>query len=219
MPVSPVRLAVVGANDVVARGLAAVVAEFPDRVCLLPCPAGPPSGEPEVVLYDAVALHAGDGHDLDALVRETSAAVLVLAREPRPDLTACALAHGADGWVSLEADAEDLVAAIEAAAAGQLDDTPVDHPSSTLSLRLPDGVRLSARELEMLTYITQDLRNSDIAERCYLSVNSVKTYIRTAYRKIGVSNRSQAVLWCIQHGLLQQAMPPPGAEGESGLAG
>jgi DNA-binding CsgD family transcriptional regulator len=44
----------------------------------------------------------------------------------------------------------------------------------------------------------------EIAERCFLSVNSVKTYIRSAYRKIGVNNRSQAVLWFVQHGLPQQ---------------
>jgi DNA-binding CsgD family transcriptional regulator len=33
-----------------------------------------------------------------------------------------------------------------------------------------------------------------------LGINTIKSYIRTAYRKIGVTNRPQAVLWCLQHG-------------------
>jgi two-component system, NarL family, response regulator LiaR len=56
------------------------------------------------------------------------------------------------------------------------------------------------RESEVIALITQGLSNQEIADRCYLSINSVKTYIRTAYRKMGVARRSQAVLWGIQHG-------------------
>ncbi len=48
--------------------------------------------------------------------------------------------------------------------------------------------------------ITQGLSNQEIADRSYLSINSVKTYIRTAYRKIGVTRRSQAVVWGMKHG-------------------
>ena len=200
MSVSPVRLAVIGANGIVTRGVAALAAEFPDRLRLVPypCPAGL---DPDVVVYDAVGLHIGDGHDLDLLVRETAAAVLVLARDARPDLTGCALARGADGWVSMEAPDHEIVAAIESAAAGSLEPENGDTQPIDSALRLPEGVSLSAREVEMLGYIAQDLRNTEIAERCFLSVNSVKTYIRGAYRKIGVNNRAQAVLWLVEHGL------------------
>ena len=58
------------------------------------------------------------------------------------------------------------------------------------------------RESEIIALITQGLSNQEIAERSYLSINSVKTYIRTAYRKIGVHRRSQAVAWGIAHGFL-----------------
>ncbi|MFC4786500.1 helix-turn-helix domain-containing protein [Nocardioides sp. MAHUQ-72] len=203
MTVGPVRLAVVGANDIVSRGVAALVAEFPGRVRLVPYPPDPEGADPDVVLYDVVHLHTGDGHDFDLLVKETSAAVLVLAREPRPDLTACALARGADAWVSLEASSDELLQAVESAAAGGPDEVSA-VPAPRSAMRLPSGVNLSARELEMLVCISEDLRNSEIAERFYLSVNSVKTYIRSAYRKIGVNNRAQAVLWCVQHGIPQQ---------------
>jgi NarL family two-component system response regulator LiaR len=45
------------------------------------------------------------------------------------------------------------------------------------------------------------MANREIAERLFVSTNTLKTYIRTAYRKIEVSRRSQAVLWAARHGL------------------
>ena len=60
---------------------------------------------------------------------------------------------------------------------------------------------LSPREAEVLTLIAQGLSNQQIADRVYVSINSVKSYIRTAYRKIGAERRTQAVLWTLEHGL------------------
>ena len=66
---------------------------------------------------------------------------------------------------------------------------------------------LAPRELEVLALITQGLTNQEIADRAYLSINSVKTYVRSAYRKIGVSRRSQAVGWGLRAGLDHQPEP------------
>jgi NarL family two-component system response regulator LiaR len=52
----------------------------------------------------------------------------------------------------------------------------------------------------VLALITQGLSNQEIAARVYLSVNSIKTYIRSAYRKIGVTKRTEAVIWGIDNG-------------------
>ena len=62
------------------------------------------------------------------------------------------------------------------------------------------SVGLSPREAEIVALITSGLSNQAIADRAYLSINSVKTYIRSAYRKIGVSSRTQAVLWAVSNG-------------------
>ena len=59
---------------------------------------------------------------------------------------------------------------------------------------------LSAREAEVIALITQGLGNDEIADRMFTSINTVKTYIRTAYRKIGVDSRTRAVLWGVDHG-------------------
>ncbi|WP_246060593.1 response regulator transcription factor [Nocardioides dongxiaopingii] len=68
----------------------------------------------------------------------------------------------------------------------------------------PDPVEdLSERELQVLHLITNGRTNQEIVETLYLGMNTVKTYIRTAYRKIGVESRTQAVLWGVHHGLLE----------------
>ena len=64
------------------------------------------------------------------------------------------------------------------------------------------------REAEIIALITQGHTNLDIAERSHLSINSVKTYIRTAYRKMGVERRPQAVLWGVRHGFAATGPSP-----------
>jgi DNA-binding CsgD family transcriptional regulator len=59
--------------------------------------------------------------------------------------------------------------------------------------------RLSKRELEIIWLISRGLSNQEIAEKLYLSINSVKTYIRSAYRRIDVSNRAHAVIWALEN--------------------
>ena len=59
---------------------------------------------------------------------------------------------------------------------------------------------LSAREAEVIALITQGLGNEEIANLMYMSINTVKTYIRTAYRKMGVDSRARAVLWGVDNG-------------------
>ncbi len=59
----------------------------------------------------------------------------------------------------------------------------------------------SEREADVVTLICQGLSNAEIAAELFLSPNSVKSYIRGAYRKIGLSRRSQVVVWGLKHGL------------------
>ncbi|WP_246060595.1 response regulator transcription factor [Nocardioides dongxiaopingii] len=66
-----------------------------------------------------------------------------------------------------------------------------------------DPTELSERELQVLRLITSGKSNEEIGATLYLGINTVKTYIRTSYRKIGVATRTQAVLWGVHHGLLE----------------
>lgn len=72
---------------------------------------------------------------------------------------------------------------------------------------------LSAREEEMLRLIMQGHTNNQIARRLYLSLNTVKSYIRSAYSKIGVERRTQAVRWALEN--LPEAEPEASEEAEA----
>jgi DNA-binding CsgD family transcriptional regulator len=62
-----------------------------------------------------------------------------------------------------------------------------------------EGAPLSEREWQVLQLIAAGCSNEEIAGELIVSVNTVKTYIRTAYRKIGAHRRSQAMLWVMEH--------------------
>lgn len=68
---------------------------------------------------------------------------------------------------------------------------------------------LSPREVDIICRVAAGLSNREVAADLFLGINTIKTYIRTAYRKMGVTSRSQAVMWAVRHGL--------GPDGESGL--
>jgi DNA-binding CsgD family transcriptional regulator len=59
---------------------------------------------------------------------------------------------------------------------------------------------LTRRESEILCLISQGKSNAEVAATVFLSANSVKSHIRSTYRKIGVTRRTQAVLWGVAHG-------------------
>lgn len=189
----PVRLAIVSPQEVVARGLTAMLADYPDRVIVTALPSvWTKAAGVEVVLYDALGLHEGDGAELDHLIHGTEAAVLVFSRDMRPDLRARALGMGCRSWISMSTRAKELVEAIELTAAGA--------PLPDQEDRLGHDVGLSPREVETIALVTQGLSNVEIAERLHLSANTLKSHIRQAYRKIGASSRAQAVAWAMQHG-------------------
>ena len=98
--------------------------------------------------------------------------------------------------------ARELVSALEAVHAGEV--VVGEQPTrarSTMGLNWPGrGEGLTDREAELLALITQGRSNSEIAGLSYLSPNTVKSYIRSIYRKIDVGSRTQAVLWGVNNG-------------------
>ncbi|MBB6629546.1 response regulator transcription factor [Nocardioides sp. KIGAM211] len=128
----------------------------------------------------------------------TTTRTVVLSTERTHALVTVALAAGASGYLSMTLSPAELVDALVAVAAG---DTVVAlGPEPELLPVVPPG-ELSRRELEVLTLIGSGYSNGEIGLRLYLSENTVKTYVRTAYRKIGVTRRAHAVRWAVDHGL------------------
>src|SRR5262249_4754449 len=110
--------------------------------------------------------------------------------------------HGADGFLSKPLPARDLVPPLGPVHAGvtAITDIPPRAPTPSGLDWQGVGRGLSDRDAEILALITQGKSNADVAALTYLSPNTIKSYIRTIYRKIGVASRTQAVLWGVRHG-------------------
>lgn len=189
----PITLAIVSRQEVVTRGLTAMLSDYPDRITVTALSSNFAAAHGvNVVLYDTYGLHRSAGEDLQHLLHGTEAKVLVYARDMRPDLRARALAMGATAWVSMSIRGPELVEAIETLAA----DEPV--PEHHLGVR--DAAGLTTREEEVVALIAQGFSNQEIIEKLVLSINTLKSHIRSAYAKMGVQSRAQAVSWAIQHG-------------------
>ncbi len=121
-----------------------------------------------------------------------------------PDLIRNAIRQGVHGYLSKTLAARDLVAALEAVHAGEVVvSDPPPRPRSANGLNWPGrGEGLTDRESEILAFITQGKSNIEVATLSYLSPNTVKSYIRTIYRKINAGSRTQAVLWGVRNGFI-----------------
>ncbi|MDO9457683.1 response regulator transcription factor [Nocardioides sp.] len=207
---APLRIAIAADAPVVMAGVASMVRDAGPDVTMVDLPSGSLGLTAiDVVLYDPLnGVPAGCG---PSGVRP-GPALVAFSWSVRADTAMKARAQGAAGLLSKDLPADQLVAALKAIRAGdRMPYTVVvdDGGPARRRSRRPDG--LTARELEMLEMITRGLSNEEIASSLYLSINSVKTYIRTAYRKIGVTRRPQAVLWGVHHGFGDD--PPNGLSG------
>jgi DNA-binding NarL/FixJ family response regulator len=197
----PLRLAIVNDYAVVIAGVAAFLAD--ERIDVVETGASMAVlTDVDIVLYDTFGQVQGDGLDLEDFVRDSGAKVVIYSWNLQPDLVERAIARGASGYLSKALTGPEVVGALERVMAGEVVVLTGDHETSAGGEGDWPGraVGLSPREAEILALITQGLSNQEIADRAYLSINSVKTYIRSAYRKIGVERRSQAVLWGVKNG-------------------
>jgi DNA-binding NarL/FixJ family response regulator len=211
MDARPIRVSVVSVHPIVRAGIQTLLTPHSDRVT---CVTGGSvaSETADVVVYDVFGLHLDEGTDLERAIEHHPGRVLALSRVLQPGLTARAVRMGASAWVSIAADANELLAAIEAVDRGNVQDGspigPADlrHRGDDLGL----AVALTPREWDVLARIVAGASNREIAEGLYITTNTVKSLIRTAYKKVGASSRSQAVAWGIEHGL------PPTDTGATG---
>ena len=145
----------------------------------------------DIVLYDTFAQVEGEGLDLEDFVRDSGGAkVVIYSWNLDPRLIEQVMARGASGYLSKVLTGPQIVAALERVMNGETVILPGLRESSVDGAGDWPGrsIGLTPREAEIIALITHGLSNDEIAERAFLSINSVKTYIRTAYRKMDVSS-------------------------------
>ena len=200
----PITVALVDDYDVVLLGVAHMFERYQDRVVVAEIDSNEAVADPvDIVLYDSFAQPESDHDEIAVLINNPRARrVVIYTWNFHPDLITSAITQGVHGYLSKTLPARDLVAALEAVHAG---DTVVSDPH-TRAKRAPGldwpGRRegLTDREAEILALITQGKSNAEVASLTYLSRNTIKSYIRTIYRKINVASRTQAVLWGVNNG-------------------
>ena len=201
---TPLTIALVDDYDIVVMGVAHILEKYRERVVIAELDTNQTVSDlVDIVLYDSFAQPESDHDEIRVLIRNPRARrVVVYTWNFHPDLIESARRQGVDGYLSKALPARDLVAALEAIHAGDIviSDPPF-RARSIGGLNWPGRSEgLTDRESEILALITQGKSNAEVATLTYLSPNTVKSYIRTIYRKINVASRTPAVLWGVRHG-------------------
>jgi NarL family two-component system response regulator LiaR len=122
-----------------------------------------------------------------------------------------AIRAGADGYLLKDTPREDLIAAIRGTVAGGSYVDPnvagkllkqLAQPGSGPQTGSTIGVDLSERELEVLGLLANGLNNAEIAERLHLTKGTVQNYISAIFVKLDVTDRTQAAVLALRHGLV-----------------
>ena len=201
---APITVALVDDYDVVVIGVASILEKYRGRVVIAELDTNRAlSDTVDIVLYDSFAQPEADHEEIKLLVENPRAKhVVVYTWNFHPDLVEQARRQGVHGYLSKALPARELVAALERVNAGErvFSEVPARARSAS-GLNWPGRTEgLTDREAEILALITQGKSNAEVAALTYLSPNTVKSYIRSVYRKIQAGSRTQAVLWGVEHG-------------------
>jgi len=163
---------------------------------------------PHVVLLD-IRMRDGNGLEATRAIRKESpdTQVVILSAVGHPESLQSAVAAGAIGYLTKDADAETLIAAIHAAYEGKTTISPdiAQQLFRNMAHTEPSQSKtrqLTTRDLEILTAVTAGLGDKEIAVKLAVSAYTVKTHLRTIFHKLGARNRSQAAAIAIEKALI-----------------
>jgi DNA-binding NarL/FixJ family response regulator len=211
---APLRIALIDDEELIRSGFAAIIGAEPDLEVVAEGADGidalaiARSGRADVMLMD-VRMPKVDGiAATERIVSELDRPpkILVVTTFDNDDYVWQALRAGADGFLLKRTRLEDLLAAVRLVA-------------RTDALLFPEAVRrlaaaaprrnppkgigdLSDREREVLTLAARGLSNAEIAAELFLGRETVKTHLSSVYTKLGVRDRTQAVIAAYEGGLV-----------------
>jgi len=211
---SAIKLLIVDDHLMIREGLATMLSAYPDLVIAGSCASAFEALEflthtiPDVILMD---IKMKDKNGLDA-TREIKAKfpgikVLVLTIYEDLESVRLSLQAGATGYLLKQVSQEKLAESIRRIYHGEtvIDPSLIgqlvnDYAKITQSALTQlkgqaefEGKGLTPRENEVLKYLAQGLTNKEISGKTHLAIDTVKTHLRSIYRKLGVKNRSQAI--------------------------
>jgi NarL family two-component system response regulator LiaR len=209
MSTRPIRILIVDDHTLIREGLRAMISLQPELLLAgeavdgLTAVALSLALEPDVILMDLV-LPGLDGLGATAEIKRQlpQARILILTGSANDDQLLPALKAGALGYLQKDAPYEQLLQAIHEVAHGR------PFLSSAVALKAltgqetpPTNTLLTEREIETLCLLAQGLTNDQIAWRLCVSANTVARHINSILAKLELTNRTQAALYALRHGI------------------
>lgn len=217
-----ITVAIVDDHPIVRAGMRAILASSDDIVVVA---EGGSGGEalrlvdeyhPDVLVLD-INLPDKSGIDVTRQLQAQNSptAILILTAHDDSRLIFELLENGALGYVLKDEALETLANAVRAAASGKswLSPTIASHvvqrvvrqQTNTTQDALPASTseNLTQRELEILCLLAEGLDNTAIAEQLTVTKRTVQNHISNIYGKLGVTSRTEAMLYALRHGLTQ----------------
>ncbi|RLC96929.1 MAG: DNA-binding response regulator [Chloroflexi bacterium] len=211
-----IRVLICDDQDVVREGLRAILSTAPGIEVVGQARDGAealelvPQTRPDVVLMD-LKMPGMNGVQATRAIRDRypDARVLVLTTYDADEWVFDAIRSGAAGYLLKDTPRAGLIEAIEGTAAGKTHVDPAvagrlfAHAAQVAAPpRTSIADDLSARELDVLRLLARGLNNADIAQRLYLSEGTVRNYVSAILSKLDLSDRTQAAVLALRHGLV-----------------
>ena len=201
-----IRVLLVDDHMIVRMGLSFAIGNQPDMEVVAQAVDGVEACElyrahrPDVVVLDLRMPKRNGVETIAALRREFGAVrVLALSSFTNGNEVATALAAGASGFLGKETEFDVLMDAIRRVAAGE----QVVHDDAARRMASRLASQLTTREVEVLRLLGCGLKNKEISSALNLVESTVKVHLTSIFTKLGVADRTQAVLAGVKRGIIQ----------------
>ena len=216
-PTEPITVALVNDYEIILQGLHSMLEPFSDRVTVVEHEVGgTPESTADVALFDTFA---GRRDSLDRARRMAEEGVVdkvvMYTWDAAPEFISIARNNGVAAVIFKSTTGEELVEQLLRVAAGET----VGLDDALRTRRKAQGDALSLREREVLALLALGMSNPEIASELFLSVDTVKTYVRRVFSKLGVNNRTNAALLASRYDLAPPDSRLSRMSDESDLAG
>jgi two-component system NarL family response regulator len=203
----PIRVLLAEDHEVVRDGLAAIINYQPDMTVVGCAKSGEEAVErfaelqPDITLMDLRMPGIGGVAAIE-MIRErfAGARIIVLTTYDGDEDIHRALKAGAQGYLLKDTRTEELLTAIRTVHAGE-HYVPADV-ASRLVTRTMAGPSLTERELEVLQLMAAGKSNKEIGAKLFISEGTVKTHVAAIHEKLGVTDRTEAVVVALKRGII-----------------